>query len=553
MEICLGKSALIFYIAILEQFNMKNEVRSVAGKILIFILLLCGLLLGQADKSAQTEFFLINLIEISKDRFVVGQSPEDIDFQPIIRAWADKVKRTEKELTAEIQQWVETAGMGDDPFKVGLALFYQKQFMEAAEAFREAVSRKSERLAEAKDAGKLEDEETQKLLMAATRDTRLTGHSLYHAYDFNNAVLSYQRALSYISKEKHPGLWAATLFDIGQIYSDVGTKTKPPENMVILSNSIKAFNAALEIYTMEKNPEKWANTNNRLGAVLAILGLNLNKQNSDSLITAATDAMKNALKVVTFETAPQQWAKIQNNLGATLSEHGYKKGEEGKDLVKASIVAYKNALKVRTRKINEQVWARMQNNLAEAYFFVADWPNVASSYANVLEVFPEDETAYFSSVNIYQTEIFNFTAAYKMSEKWLQTHPDDLIEKIKFTEKCLTTGKYQAAQGHIDTFIENKDYSDFLQILMQTLDVGNHIALKKNSGLIEKIDGLIQKIQDQRGDFQLNYNYAGLVYYAENTAMLAPQQQWLADFFRAVSKVDRDLIAEELKKVRATL
>lgn len=523
------------------------------AKISIFIMLFCSLLLGQVDKPAQTEFFLLNLIEISKNQFVVGLSPDQLNYQPIIQIWADKVKRSEKEVTIEIQQWVEAAERGNAPFKQGLAFFYQKKFVKAAEAFNAAASAKSKLLAEAKEAGKLENQETQKLLMTAIRDIRLTGHSLYHAYDFNNAVTAYQQALSFISRESNPELLAATLFDIGQIYSEVGTKTKPPKNKVILTNSINAFNAALGIYTKEKNPAEWANTNNRLGTVLAIFGLNSSEQNSDSLITAAADAMKNALKVVTFEKAPRQWAKIQNNLGATLSEQGYKKGKEGKDLVKAAVVAYKNALKVRTRKANERVWAKMHNNLAEAYFFLTDWPNIADSYAKVLEVFPEDETAYFTSVNIYQIEIFKFTTAYKMSEKWLKSHPDDLIEKVKFAEKCFTTSKYQAAQGHIDTFIENKDYSGLLQILMQTLDVGNHIALKKNTGLTEKVDALILKIQDQRGDFKLNYNFSGLVHYTENTANLAPQQEWLTGFFRAVSKVDRDLIANALQEIRIAL
>lgn len=166
------------------------------------------------------EKFIQDTVEKAKQQVRPEGSPKDIDFSRYIKDWAAKYGFSPQEAKAEIDQWIaEVQKNQDDLYKLGLAAFAEKNFGQAHDLFQESGNAKADRLEAMRQQEQTLTEET-------VRDFRLAGAAAYNDYDFAKALASYQRALSYVSRERQPLLWAGVLNDIGIANWELGIRAE---------------------------------------------------------------------------------------------------------------------------------------------------------------------------------------------------------------------------------------------------------------------------------------------------------------------------------------
>ena len=180
------------------------------------------------------------------------------------------------------------------------------------------------------------------------RDFRLAGDAHYNNYIFGQALIAYERALTYVSRQQTPQLWAATLIDIGRANWELGIRAEGLAIGQYLSAAVKAYHQALEVYTREQLPQDWAMTQNNLGAALREPG-HSHRRGGGRPLAGARPSLPTARpsKCCTREQLPQDWAMTQNNLGTALQDQGIRTGgEAGAHLLAEAVTAYRQALEV---------------------------------------------------------------------------------------------------------------------------------------------------------------------------------------------------------------
>lgn len=172
------------------------------------------------------------------------------------------------------------------------------------------------------------------------------------------AITTFERALSEGSRERAPLEWAATQNSLGYA---LGTLAQRHADVEMLEQSVAAFEAALTVRSKEQTPQDWAISQNNLGAALLTLG---QRKTDKALLKRATEAYKSALQIWTRERAPLDWAATMNDLGTALRALGEQR--KGPRTLEQSVAAYRSALAERSRERVPQEWAMTQNNLGAA-------------------------------------------------------------------------------------------------------------------------------------------------------------------------------------------
>ena len=172
------------------------------------------------------------------------------------------------------------------------------------------------------------------------------------------AIATFERALSECSREQAPLEWAATHNSLGYA---LGTLAQRHADSDMLEQAVAAFEAALAVRSKEQTPQDWAITQTNLGAALLTLG---QRKNDKTLLKRATEAYKDVLQVWTRERAPLDWAATMNDLGTALRALGEQR--KGPRTLEQSVAAYRSALSERSRERVPQEWAMTQNNLGAA-------------------------------------------------------------------------------------------------------------------------------------------------------------------------------------------
>ena len=186
----------------------------------------------------------------------------------------------------------------------------------------------------------------------------ISGQRQRGTHQLQEAVATYQRALTVQSPERSPSDWAATQNSLGNALGILAHRQK---DVALLEQSQQAFEQALTVRTQGEYPWDWAATQNNLGSVLQALG---QQKNDPQLLKRAVDAYKQVLLAWTRDQAPLHWATTFNNLGTALRLLGEKR--KGPRTLEQAVAAYRNALAERTRERVPAQWAMTQNNLGTA-------------------------------------------------------------------------------------------------------------------------------------------------------------------------------------------
>jgi tetratricopeptide (TPR) repeat protein len=244
----------------------------------------------------------------------------------------------------------------------------------------------------------------------------------------------------------------------------------------------------------------------------------------------------------------------QNNLGAALSNQGIRTGgERGTQLLAEAVAAYRQALEVRTRETLVLQWARTHNNLAEAYVALEDWPNAAASYANVLQIYPDEEEVYRTASGIYHEILLQFPEAFALNQYWLERHPDDLSALSDFAEKHFTTGRFADCAQRIGALVKNPTMEASTKTALRAIEIANLLALNNATQVPDKLQTLIDSIAAQPDDFKVTWTFNGTKHFIDHSAQLAPYRTWLGQLFTALEAEDRQTALTGLLAVHADL
>jgi tetratricopeptide (TPR) repeat protein len=443
------------------------------------------------------EKFIRDVAEKAKQQVTPAGRPETIDFGRYIKDWAIKYGFSAEQAKEEIDKWItEIEANQNDLYNLGLAAFAKKNFGEASQLFNESAEHKAKKLEEVR-------RRERSLAEEVVRDFRLAGEAHYSNYVFDKALNAYQRAITYVSRQQTPQLWAAILIDIGRAYDELGIRSEGLAIERYLSAAVKAYHQALEVQTREQ--------------------------------------------------LPQDWAMTQNNLGAVLREQGTRTGgEAGTRLLAEAVTAYRQALEVFSREILPLQWAQTHNNLARTYIYLEDWANAAASYANVLTVYPDGKETYYVASQLYHEKLLEFPQAYALNQQWLERHPDDLAALSDFAEKHFTTGRFAECEERIAALLATPAVEPRVHIALRAIQIANSLAFDKIDLVPRSIDALIESIANQPEDFKVKWSFKGTRHFISNNERLAPHRPWLMQLFDAVEGADRHAILSALQEALAS-
>ena len=491
------------------------------------------------------EKFIQDLAEQSKRPTTPEGRPEPLDLGRAIKDWAVKYGFSAQQAREEIDKWIaEVKANEEDLYKLGLAAFAEKQFRKASELFTQSAEQHARQLEAVR-------REERSLVEKTVRDYRLAGDAHSQETRFAEALQAYERALTYVTRDAAPQLWAAVQVDIGGAHQELGIRTADEAIHHHLTRAVAAYRQALEVYTRATLPQDWAMTQNNLGIVLWAQGKRTAGEAGTALLAEAVAAYRQALEVYTRATLPQDWATTQNNLGLVLWAQGERTaGEAGTALLAEAVAAYRQALEVRTRATLPQHWARTQKNLARAAFLLKDWSTAVDSYTNVLQLYPADEEAYQRASWLSHEVLFAFPDAFALNQRWLERHPDDLNVLSDFAEKHFTTGRFAACAERLTALLARPDVQPGVAAALRVLTIPTLLALRQPAQVPAAIDALLAHVTAQTDDFRVTWSFEGVKHFIGQHDGLAPYRPWLQQFFNAVQAERREALVTGLQAAR---
>jgi tetratricopeptide (TPR) repeat protein len=306
------------------------------------------------------------------------------------------------------------------------------------------------------------------------------------------------------------------------------------------------------VYSPTQLPQQWAATQNNLGIALKEQALRAEGNDSRRLLNGAVASFHQALTVYSSTQFPQQWAATQNNLGIALKEQALRaQGDDRLRLLKEAAIAFHRALEVRTLEALPSQWAETQNNLAQAYERLEDWAKAASTYANVLRVYPDDANAYVRAYALYQEKLFAFSQAFTLTQHWLEQHPSDFSAQANFAEAHFTTGQFAQAEARVIELLGNTDLRPGWIVGLRTLGIASQVAQGKPDDVPGELRLLRDFIADQHEGLKLEWTFEGAKYFISANERLASHRRFLLVLFTAVEGENRDSTLGTLDAIRA--
>lgn len=196
---------------------------------------------------------------------------------------------------------------------------------------------------------------------------------------FDDAVATYDAALTYYDDQPDDDVWADTANDFASVLAKYGARRDDDE---YLNDAVTAYGQVLTIWTANSHPEDWARAQNNLGNAYAALG---DRNHDSNRWRQAVTAYRDALSVWTEQGAPLDWARAQNNLGTML--HTIGQDEKDSDRLQGAVEAYEAALTVWTQQAAPYDWAMVQNNLGNAVTDLARLEDDAGRYRDGLDAY----------------------------------------------------------------------------------------------------------------------------------------------------------------------
>ncbi|WP_341524929.1 CHAT domain-containing protein [Nostoc sp. UHCC 0302] len=207
-------------------------------------------------------------------------------------------------------------------------------------------------------------------------------------------ITGYEAALTVLSRDRIPLMWATAQNNLGNAYRD-RIRGERSENQ---EKAILCWTEVLQEPTRSRFLDYWGNTLINLGAVLCDRILGDRSENLEQAIHCLTEVIKKC----TSRNFPEQWATAQYNLGKAYSERI--QGDKS-DNIEQAINSWQQALQVRTRESFPKDWASIQYNLGGVY----------------LERFPGEKSDNIEQAIECYTKALKIYRCSGLTEKWAKT------------------------------------------------------------------------------------------------------------------------------------
>ena len=495
-------------------------------------------LLPKGSKKFWTDAFIEMFVEqtAEKAKLLVRAEgkPQEIDFGPMIKEWAANYGFTAQEAKVQIDKWVqETQEKQEDFYKLGLAAFAEKNFKRAAELFEEDAQKNAKRF-------EMKTKEAEESRAKAINSFRKAGDSHYSSYQFTKALKSYERAMTYVDKEKAGLLLADLQMEIAGANWAIGIRAGGQASRKHLHRAFSAYDLAASAYTRLHNAEGLAAAQTGKGIVFSQQGIRTGGAEGQRLLGEAVAAYRAALEVRTRELLPQDWAMTQNNLGTTLNDQGIRTGgAEGQRLLGEAVAAFKLALEVRTRETLPPQWAQTHNNLAEAALALRDWEQVVASYQNVLALYPDYAKAYNIMNAVLHEHLFRYDKAYALNKHWVSGHPSDVSGHSNFAESHFTTGRFSEAETRLGELLDHPKLDAQAQVVLRIIEIGALAAQSKDDDIPEKLRSLRTRVESSPDEFQLEWSFEGTKHFIGQHEALAASREFLLNLIEGFEGKDK--------------
>ena len=321
-----------------------------------------------------------------------------------------------------------------------------------------------------------------------SRSPSSTEHSLSY---LEQAIQSYQLALTKLVAEEVPQTYAMIQNNLGAAYGDLARHQDSAEN---LEQSIRAYEEALRYRRAENEPMKYASTQNNLGTAYWNLAQH---QSPVANLRAAIASYAEALSYYNTHSEPMSWAMIQNNLGTAywnLAQY-----EQPENWLQLAILAYQDALTYRKPDVTPAACAATQNNLGTAYWHMADRfqeePEAKARYLELCIVTYESAIALVQQLSRNTPPIpvnFDVLATYNnlgLAHYQLATEPQFSLEQASKSAH-LEAALHQHVQACTGVTPQSDSYQTTLSYIIKTIRAfyreggiaGQNIALSKVPG-----------------------------------------------------------------------
>ncbi len=169
----------------------------------------------------------------------------------------------------------------------------------------------------------------------------------------------------------------------------------------------------------------------------------------------------------------------------------------------------------------------------------------------MLEVYPDNGTAYHKAGWLYHERLFQFSEAFALNRKWLERYPEDLAARFDSAEKHFTTGRFEECEKQIAALLAHPEVGPRLKIVLRVIEIPNLLALDKAQVVTSGLDTLIEAITSQTEDFTIGWFFEGTKHFISQTKKFELYREWLLELFKAVESENRDAILAALREVRA--
>jgi hypothetical protein len=182
-----------------------------------------------------------------------------------------------------------------------------------------------------------------------------------------------------------------------------------------------------------------------------------------------------------------------------------------------------------------------------------DWPKAATSYANVLQVYPDDERANKAASSLYHERLFEFSGAFALHQGWLERHPQDLSALSDLAETHLTAGHADTCKERVAALLAKPAIKFGLNVRLRAIEIACLLALNNIAPIPGKIDTLLGLITDQPEDIRVGKAFNGTKYFISHNQQLAPPRSWLLQFYSAMESKDRHTLLAALQAARENI
>lgn len=176
--------------------------------------------------------------------------------------------------------------------------------------------------------------------------------------NLENALFHYNKVLVYYKEEKNSFNIALTLFNIGNIYSDLSDYS----TSITIDTAIIKYNEALDYLAPEENIELYIEVRLRLWNAYYF------KKEGDILedLRISIDNYSKALEVIDPLINPDRFALIKQNIGFAYLKL-YKNNIINKDSLRIAKESFLEAKKIINPKLNSSLYAEICKNIGDIY------------------------------------------------------------------------------------------------------------------------------------------------------------------------------------------